>query len=110
MKRAGLTLARAMEIAQGMETADKNTEELHAPGSSRVSPEVLHLSDKAKKCYRCGHDHHEKDCTLREAICHKCGKRGHIASVCKSGHSGNTRHAPPFTSHGTSHWRKKPSP
>ena len=59
---------------------------------------------------RCGRDHHEKDCTFREANCHKCGKHGHIVPVCKSGHSGHIRYAPPFTSHGTSHRRKKPSP
>ena len=111
LAEAGLTLAQAMEIAQGMETADKNAKELHALRSSRVSPEVLHLSGKAKKkCYRCGRDHHVKDCTFRDTNCHKGGKRGHIALVCKSGHCGHTRHVPPFISHGTSHQRKNPLP
>ena len=107
LAETGVTLTRA----QGMETADKNAKELHAPSSSRVSPEVLRFSGKAKKkCYRCGRDHHEKDCMFCEANCHKCGKHGHIVPVCKSGHSGHTRHDPPFTSHATSYWRKKPSP
>ena len=108
LAEASLTLTRVREIAQ---TADKNAKEVHAPRSSRVSPEVLHLSGKAKmKCYRCGRDHHEKDCMFHETKCHKCGKRGHIAPLCKSGHSGHPKHAQPFTSHGTSHRRKKPSP
>ncbi len=77
LAEVGLTLARAMEIAQGMETAEKNAKEFHAPSNSSATLEVLHLPGKAKrKCYRCGRDHHEKDCTFREATCHKCGKHG----------------------------------
>ncbi len=81
----GLTVARALEISQGMEVADKNAEELHDPGL--VKTETLHFSGQTKTrkpCYRCGCQHNEKDCKFREAICNHCGKQGHIVPVCKS--------------------------
>lgn len=71
-----LTNARAIEIAQGMEAADQRTKEMHG-----ASPSVLQVREKA--CYRCGKVHEGK-CRFLTATCHKCGKVGHIASVCRS--------------------------
>ena len=35
-------------------------------------------------CLSCGKNDHKKDsCKLRNDVCHRCKKRGHIASVCK---------------------------
>ena len=39
-----------------------------------------------KPCYHCGKSNHTAtQFKFREATCHKCLKKGHIASVCKSG-------------------------
>lgn len=38
------------------------------------------------KCNRCGRSptHNRNNCPARDATCHKCSKKGHYASVCKS--------------------------
>ena len=44
------------------------------------------LQDGSKEsktvCYRCGGKHDPSHCCFREAECHYCKKRGHIATVC----------------------------
>ena len=78
LSEANLTLKRALELAQGMEAAERTAKSMKGRETA-----VNHLA--AKPCYRCGktsHDH--KECKFRDADCHNCGKRGHIASVCRS--------------------------
>ena len=37
-------------------------------------------------CYRCGRGKHNlRSCCFAEITCHNCGKKGHIAPVCRSG-------------------------
>ena len=38
----------------------------------------------AAKCYRCRGTHLPKDCYFKDAECHFCKKRGHIAKVCRA--------------------------
>ena len=90
---ANLTLARAVELAQGMEAAHQNTQFMKGKAEGTIG-KVTHeqkstsSSDKQeqskkKKCYRCGkHGHAAADCTFKDSKCHKCGKKGHIAKVC----------------------------
>ena len=50
-------------------------------------------SDKpnAVKCSRCGKSHNVKTCRLPlSTVCNKCGKEGHLASVCRSGTTPST--------------------
>ena len=55
-----------------------------------------------KACGRCGRTSHDpKDCYYRNATCYNCGKRGHIAEVCRSGKIPRPRQASP---------RARPSP
>jgi len=37
-----------------------------------------------KSCSGCGYSHSRENCKIREAICHKCARKGHIAVVCLS--------------------------
>ena len=42
---------------------------------------------KGKICYRCGNGRHQSDqkCGAINAICNKCGKKGHFAVICQKG-------------------------
>ena len=45
------------------------------------------LQTKGKICYRCGKGRHQPDhkCGAIDAICNKCGKKGHFAVICQKG-------------------------
>ena len=77
LTEAKLTLESALKIATGMETGDCDMKVMK--NSAPVPPTVLNLpvrSDSTKKsCHHCGRsNHNEKECRLREAKCHNCGK------------------------------------
>ena len=91
LTEADLTMQKAQEIAQSMESADKSSNDLRGDATSRptVSDTVdiatlVKEKEKAKTCYRCGRRHDAKVFKFKEANCHRCGKRGHIAPVCRS--------------------------
>ena len=42
------------------------------------------LKSKWKSCPQCFVKHYKKDCPCKQFSCHKCGKKGHIKSVCQS--------------------------
>ena len=48
---------------------------------------VKKLQIKGKICYRCGKGRHQPDqkCGAIDAICNKCGKKGHFAVICQKG-------------------------
>ena len=95
LAEAKLTIQRAQEIALGMESTDKDSKDLKGPaagdsGTRSAEATVYTTSStkgtvKEKPCSRCGRRHAEKSCKFKDAICHRCGKRGHIAPVCRSG-------------------------
>ena len=37
-----------------------------------------------KRCQKCYVEHSRNSCPWKESICHRCGKKGHLKSVCKS--------------------------
>ena len=83
-----LTYAKVVEVASGLEAAEKTTQHLRGPELA-----VQHLgktkgSQSAKSSsqgHRCGSTKHAAaTCKFREVICHYCQKRGHIAKVCHS--------------------------
>ena len=103
-----LTLARALTIATGAETADKNLKEMKAPAQELDSTSSSQASVKVKvepvqkihakrrlspskgaqggvTCHRCGNPGHvATTCRFKDKVCHKCKKRGHLARVCRS--------------------------
>jgi len=72
-----LTFARGVEIAQATETTEKDSKSM----VSQTPGKVLFTS---VPCYRCGGTHPAGSCPFKEATCHKCSKKGHIAKACKS--------------------------
>jgi hypothetical protein len=84
-----LDLKKALEIAHGMETAAKDARDLKGemPNKRDYPMNKLHggqHSDEYKDCYRCGGKHNHLKCRFKTETCHKCGKMGHIAKVCRS--------------------------
>ena len=104
LQETDLTRARAIALAQGFETADKNLKEIHghktesaSSGSAglhvktepvhKVSGKRCNISDVGARviCHRCGKPGHLATmCKHRESVCHKCKKKGHIAEVCRT--------------------------
>ena len=69
-----------MEAADSNTKAFKATEPLIHKFSRQASKPKL-----AKLYYRCGRGSHSPtECRFREATCHHCNKKGHIAPVCRS--------------------------
>ena len=84
-----LNFKKAMEVAQGMESAATNVQKLtdnkqssHA-GNER---EPIHqVGTKTKSCYRCGNPGHlATTCKFKDIVCHNCGKIGHLQKVYHS--------------------------
>ncbi|XP_024872568.1 uncharacterized protein K02A2.6-like, partial [Temnothorax curvispinosus] len=56
---------------------------------SRNRQQQRHKQDSSQKkqdrpCQGCGRDHARSQCQFRDAECHNCGIKGHIAKVCRS--------------------------
>ena len=80
----GLTAAKALELAQSIEAAEKNARELKGCVKP-VSLEGLNYTEAERKlCKHCGRHHSDNTCKFRDAVCHTCGKMGHISPVCRS--------------------------
>ena len=100
-----LTYKKAMEIAQVMEAADRDTKALKTPEAAihRFSTRPPKPTEQ-RSCYRCGRSSHgPAECKFKEAECHKCGKKGHIAPVCRS----KSQQAPPSQSKKASSWKSR---
>ena len=83
LSESALTFARALEIARGMEAAEKNTQQLK--GNEAVLQFVTRTKKEVPECYRCGsRSHLSPDCRYKDATCHTCKKKGHLSKVCHS--------------------------
>ena len=102
-----LTLKKALEVAQGWETAAKNAKVLsqgEASAESLTSEAVNRVGGNEKSrtstrqkftgtCFCCGKAGHRRaTCRFKNAVCHGCGKTGHLKRVCnKSGSCGKQK-------------------
>ena len=103
LSETDLTLSRALELARGLEVASKQAKELKETRTSEVpihalttskqqqfsrntrSSQKTQISANSLKCNRCGGIRHTAQvCRFREAICHACHKKGHLAKMCRS--------------------------
>ena len=88
-----LTFAKALEIAQAAEAAERNTQEL-VKGTQPPRVHTLNTgpSERPRKeggaqfpnCYRCGGKHKPEQCKFKESACNYLGKKGHLAKVYRS--------------------------
>ena len=91
-----LTFDSALKIVLALEAADRQVKDLHIPSSTQVHQiRRTHSSGKAPgsatSCYRCGGCHLSNTCRFKDAECHHCKKKGHIARVCRSRHRQSQR-------------------
>ena len=104
LSKPNLTLQRAVELSESLETAAKNAQELQSakPSQETVLPGEVHTVGPPKRpaerpeltCYRCGKKGHTATkCRFKDAKCHHCGKVGHLQSVCRSKAKSNSKPA-----------------
>ncbi|CAG2185344.1 unnamed protein product [Mytilus edulis] len=90
-----LTFEKALEIATAMETAEKNAQDIQASGTNGTFQKQINKvsksytrnnsgNSKQGDCYRCGGNHLAAECRFKDAKCHSCKKKGHIAKKCRS--------------------------
>ncbi|XP_034549867.1 uncharacterized protein K02A2.6-like [Notolabrus celidotus] len=85
-----LTFKKALEISQGMEMAANDTKDIQKGHVGSQSAAVHHIRKEPGKyakrveCFRCGGAHYANDCKFKEAVCHACNKKGHLAKKCRS--------------------------
>ena len=88
-----LTFQKAMELAQGMETAAQNSRKLQQqpPKREGVGPVVasevnqVATTDKKQVCFQCGKPGHQAiRCKFKRVKCNHCGKAGLYQVVCHS--------------------------
>ena len=101
-----LTWKMAVDIANAMESADKQANALRNEASSssinkvnenkpRQTRHTEHRRNdqENKPCFRCGENHTPQSCRFKNQNCHFCKKQGHIERVCKKQKgSGKPRH------------------
>ena len=76
-----LTYPKVLEIARGMESADKDSKSFKKTDTiNAIRPRPANSNRQFESCYRCGRSNHNAaNCKFKEAQCHNCGKTGHIA-------------------------------
>ena len=90
-----LTFDKALKIAKVVETAERDSRGMQDPSSKGPNPAIHALSTRRPNqrknvppqldtCYRCGGKHNAASCKYKGSECHFCGKKGHLAKVCKS--------------------------
>ena len=76
-----------MELAQAMEAEEKSVRSFKRTESAirKVQGRPTRHAQVKQPCPRRGRPgHNAQDCMFKDAECHACGKKGHVASACKS--------------------------
>ena len=88
-----LNLKKAFDLANGMEAANRKASELQASTKTGVAArDIQHVAPPKPEsasafppCYRYGKTGHSPDsCYFKLQKCRGCGKKGHIAKMCRS--------------------------
>jgi len=78
-----LTSTHAVEIAKGMEAADKKSRQFK--GATDGVMNKLTGNPPQQPCFCCGKQNHKASSYyFKDATCNHCGKKGHISKVCQA--------------------------
>ena len=102
LSEGDLKFEKAYEVAQAMELASKNAEQLNTKAVLPVDgkPETLpptvqtvrSQTSSTPSCYQCGYKGHTPAaCRFKSATCHGCKKFGHLKQACKEKWKGSKR-------------------
>jgi hypothetical protein len=103
-----LTSKKDLDISHGMEMAAINARDIQkgngVPQAVAVH-QVRRETDKPARrveCFWCGGAHYANDCKFKDAVCHACDEKGHLAKTCRSskGLGENTKFSGSHTSPG----------
>ena len=85
LAESDLKLKKAFELAQAAEVAEKNAKDLQKPivGAVHALPKQP-STPVSDNCPRCGGKHAAATCRFKDAECHFCHKKGHLAKVCRT--------------------------
>lgn len=110
-----LTFAKALELAQAAEAAERNARELESTVPSAAVNAVLPgqkggrvrrsktRRSRPTRCYRCDGNHLADKCRYKDSECHHCGKTGHLEKACRSKKRGLPPQSRTKTSQNTHH-------
>lgn len=81
-----LTLSKAIQIAEAMETVLKGKDELKPAEVHAIDKQAARSpGESTTRCYRCGNPNHlANKCKFKDQTCNNCKRMGHIARVCKN--------------------------
>lgn len=79
-------LEETLKLAQSIESANQGSEAMNQRNGSDLVNAVAGRRTKPRQpCRRCGSPNHfADDCKFRNAECHKCSMKGHIAKMCRN--------------------------
>ena len=119
-----LTFSQAVDMAKAMEAAKHDIKQFQDQGTS-IQAIQSHPSQsrggatpQMKPCSHCGRTNHlPSQCYLKDAVCRRCQKKGHIGKICRSTRSSHTKsrnmkwvHADEAISNSDSHSESSPEP
>nr|XP_050036503.1 uncharacterized protein K02A2.6-like [Dermacentor andersoni] len=98
LTRRKLTLEEAEDFAVSAQRAVENARSMNSAHSEvHFARQKSHSSKRRPKpeqrdvCGRCGESHAEDECKHFRAVCHRCGKRGHLRRMCLSSTNSDRR-------------------
>lgn len=113
LEKETLTLSEAVQLARSLDSAQRNAEGYCPPlvHGNQTTPtttaaaaataatvplssteDTSAVASRVGACFFCGGKRHPRArCPARMSVCHKCAKKGHFASVCRSDNGGSGR-------------------
>lgn len=113
LSESQLTFISALNIAQAMESANKNVKDLQSQFKDTTDTGVSVQQEQAQStvnkvftsrrqykmparsnCYRCGGLHNSNECRFKLETCYNCGIKGHISRACRNKAGGSQDTSP----------------